>query len=152
MNWWIICISSVHKWQSNCAQHSPVMMSNVSGGALCRRTHDVSVRGVLVLLPGYQAVLVEVVSLELPIHVFVHPSPLSVLDPRLHLCLRHEAVLVVIYAVDQHAAHKTGSSKLSDWRRRPSRGDESPQTNPNAGLLHRRFIVPTSDNRNFSGD
>lgn len=82
--------------------------------ALCSRTHRVSVGGVLVLLPGYQAVPVEVLSLKLPIHLFDHPSPLSILDPRCHLFRRDKAVLVAIYTANQHAVHKRGSSKLSE--------------------------------------
>lgn len=79
---------------------------------MCSRTHRVSVGGVLVLLPGYQAVPVEVLSLKLPIHLFDHPSPLSILDPRCHLFRRHKAVLVVIYTANQHAVHKKREEQI----------------------------------------
>lgn len=74
--------------------------------SVCSCTKNVSICGVLVLLPGHHFIPVKVMTFPLSIHVIIDPPLLSVFDPLLHFLNCHIAIFILIYAFNQHSTEK----------------------------------------------
>lgn len=71
-------------------------------------THVEAIGGVLVLLPGYLAILVLVIVIPVFVYIFLDVPPLPVFNPIVQFCMANIAIFVGVNAVNNLSVERDG--------------------------------------------